>query len=83
MIENTVAFVGPIRGIKDQSNQNFSHSRRELTHDQCSNMIFKQLLIIKCNFVLQESKAHEKSMLLNQIIPKCLVIQFMILQKIT
>ena len=28
MLENTVASVGPLRSIKDQSDKNFSHSGR-------------------------------------------------------
>ena len=40
ILENAVASVGPLRAIKDQSDQHFSHIGRELTHDQHSNLIF-------------------------------------------
>ena len=36
MIENSVASVGPLRDIKDQSDQNFSYSGRELTYEKYS-----------------------------------------------
>ena len=39
MLENAVASVTPLRAIKDQSDQHFSHSRRELPHQQYSNLL--------------------------------------------
>ena len=34
VLEKSVAFVGPLRSIKDQHDQNLSYSGRELTHEQ-------------------------------------------------
>ena len=38
MLENAVASFGHLRSIKDQSDQNFSHSGRELNHEKHSNL---------------------------------------------
>ena len=39
MLENALASVGTLRTIKDQTDQHFSHSGRELTYEQYSNLI--------------------------------------------
>ena len=42
MLENEVASVGPLRAMKDQYDQHFSHSGRELTHEKHSNVILSE-----------------------------------------
>ena len=39
MLENAVASVGPLRIIKYQYDQHFSHSGREITYEQFSNLL--------------------------------------------
>ena len=39
MLENVVSSVRNLRTIKDQSDQHFSHSGRDLTYEQCSNLL--------------------------------------------
>ena len=42
LLENKVASVGPLRAIKDQHNQHFSHSGRELTYGQHFNLLLSE-----------------------------------------
>ena len=42
MLENTLASVGPLRSIKDQSSQHFPHHGQELTYEQYSNLLFSE-----------------------------------------
>ena len=42
MLENLVASVGTLRAIKDQSDQHFSHSGREITYERCPNLLFSE-----------------------------------------
>ena len=39
MLENKVDSIGPLRAIKNQSDQYLSHSGRELTYEQYSNLL--------------------------------------------
>ena len=53
MLENEVASIGPLRAIKDQSNHQFLHSGRELTHEKYSNL----LLSAATNYDMQFSSS--------------------------
>ena len=83
ILENAVASVRIIRAIKDQSDQNFSHSGRELTHEKYSNLLLSAANKYDIKNSPQEGKAHEKSTSLIQIILTFLVILFLISQKKT
>ena len=57
MLKNAVASVGPICAIKDQSDQYFSHSGREITWGQYSNL----LLSVANDYDMQFSSSGSQS----------------------
>jgi hypothetical protein len=57
MLENAVASVAPLRAIKDQHDQHFSHSGQELSYEQYSNL----LLSAATNYGIQFSSSTTQS----------------------
>ena len=78
MLQNEVDYVGPLRSMKDQSDQNFSHSGREITHEKYSNLLLSADDNYDMQFTSPGSQSSQKVYVTDS---NFLVIQFMISQK--